>query len=139
MRTAVDTNILSALWGAEQCMERAAEMLWQAEMHGALVISGVVYVELRAHPASTETFIDRFLRQTRISVEWELPREVWQMAADRFGQYAERRRVQKADTPKRLPADFLVAAHALLRADRLMTLDRRRYQTDFPELNLTTI
>jgi predicted nucleic acid-binding protein len=32
--------------------------------------------------------------------------------------------------------DFLIAAHALLRADRLMTLDPARYQQDFPELRL---
>lgn len=138
MRTAIDTNILSALWGSEESMGRVSEMLWRAEMQGSLVISGVVYVELRAHPGATEAYIERFLKQTRIAVEWDLPQEAWRMAADRFGDYAGRRRRQRAETPRRMPADFLVAAHAQLRADRLATLDQRRYRTDFPELALVT-
>jgi predicted nucleic acid-binding protein len=35
-----------------------------------------------------------------------------------------------------LPADFVIAAHALLKADRLMTLDANRYGVDFPQLRL---
>ena len=35
---------------------------------------------------------------------------------------------------KRLLVDFIIAAHALLRADRLMTLDASRYARDFPRL-----
>ena len=32
--------------------------------------------------------------------------------------------------------DFIVGAHALLMADRFLTLDQGRYSKDFPELNL---
>src|SRR5438046_5990875 len=42
----------------------------------------------------------------------------------------------RAGSPKRLLVDFIVAAHALLRADRLMTLDASRYRQDFPKLRL---
>jgi len=38
--------------------------------------------------------------------------------------------------PRRILADFVVGAHALLRTDRLFTFDRDRYMTDFPELPL---
>jgi hypothetical protein len=32
--------------------------------------------------------------------------------------------------------DFIIAAHALLRADRLLTLDPTRYRQDFPKLRV---
>jgi len=35
-----------------------------------------------------------------------------------------------------LLVDFLIGAHALVQADRLMTLDAKRYQRDFPELKI---
>jgi predicted nucleic acid-binding protein len=37
---------------------------------------------------------------------------------------------------KRLLADFIIGSHALAQADRLMTLDPKRYRQDFPELKL---
>jgi hypothetical protein len=41
--------------------------------------------------------------------------------------------------PESLLADFVVGAHALLLADRLMPLDAARYSRDFPELLLFPI
>jgi predicted nucleic acid-binding protein len=32
--------------------------------------------------------------------------------------------------------DFIIASHALLRADQLMTLDEKRYRSDFPKLRV---
>ena len=45
----------------------------------------------------------------------------------------------RENTPKRLLADFVIGAHALYSADRLLTLDEGRYRRDFPELKLLTI
>jgi predicted nucleic acid-binding protein len=53
-----------------------------------------------------------------------------------FAAYAKRRRRSRAGSPKRMMIDFMVAAHALLRADRLMTLDASRYRRDFPMLRI---
>ena len=49
---------------------------------------------------------------------------------------AQRRRRSKGVEAKRMLADFIVGAHAMLRADRLFTLDNERYATAFPELTL---
>jgi hypothetical protein len=57
-----------------------------------LVISGPVYAELLAHPEATDTFVDRFLEETGIRIDFELPKNVWLEAGRRFARYARRRR-----------------------------------------------
>ena len=136
MRTALDTNVLSALWSVESDASRIAAALGDARALGGLVICGPVFVELLAHPSITETFIEHFLQETGISVEFELEEPIWRQAGTAFAAYARRRRRSGGDPPKRLLVDFLIASHALLRADRLMTLDARRYNQDFPALRI---
>lgn len=136
MRTAIDTNILSALWSGEAGAGRIATSLGEARVHGALVISAPVYVEALAHPSITPHAVQQFLRATGIAVDFDLGEAVWREAAAGFAAYAERRRRSSGDSPKRLLVDFVIAAHALLHADRLMTLDPRRYQRDFPNLRI---
>jgi hypothetical protein len=136
MRTAIDTNILSALWSGEAGAGRIATSLGEARVNGALVISAPVYVEALAHPSITPHAVQQFLRATGIAVDFDLGEAVWREAAAGFAAYAERRRRSSGDSPKRLLVDFVIAAHALLHADRLMTLDPRRYQRDFPNLRI---
>jgi predicted nucleic acid-binding protein len=45
----------------------------------------------------------------------------------------------RAVPPKRMLVDFVVGAHALLQADRLVTQDEDRYARDFPDLRLIAI
>lgn len=139
MRTAIDTNILSALWGKEASAERIAEFLYEAGGQGALVLSPIVYVEARAHPNVSEEAMHRFLETNRVVVDWSPGQPVWMLAAERFEQQVNRRRRQLASGQRRFPADFLVGAHALLQADRLVTLDQRVYRADFPELILVEL
>ena len=136
MRTSVDTNILSALWSNEPGAAGIAKDLSEAKQAGAVLISGVVYAELLAYPRATEQFIEEFFDETGIAVDLKFSDAVWMEAGRRFARYANRRREAKGDGPKRLLADFLVGAHALLQADRLLTLDPVRYRQDFPELRL---
>jgi hypothetical protein len=134
MRTAIDTNVLSALWGGDPSARQISQFLFQAGEVGGLAIHPIIYIEARAHPNVSEESIQRFLEDTRIVVDWVVGQEIWLLAAERFQGYAQRRRRQLGTEAKRFPADFLIAAHALLHADRLATLDHRRYRTDFPEL-----
>jgi predicted nucleic acid-binding protein len=71
----------------------------------------------------------------QVTVDFVLPEKTWLEAGRRFASYASRRRRSSKEGPKRLPADFIVGAHAMMQADRLMTLDPARYQQDFPELH----
>jgi predicted nucleic acid-binding protein len=136
VRTALDTNILSALWSSEPLAPQISSRLAALYAEGGLVICGVVYVELFAHPSVNKNFIDKFLAETGIAVDFILDEHVWHAAANGFAAYARRRRRSAGGTPKHLPVDFLVAAHASLHADRLMTLDATRYRQDFPKLRI---
>ncbi len=136
MRTAIDTNILSALWSKEQLASTVAKRLGAAKAEGALLIAAVVYAELLAYPNATEPFVNQFVADTGMTVDFHLHESVWKEAGRRFARYANRRRKSAPEGPRRLLADFLVGAHALLQADRLMTLDPTRYKQDFPELKL---
>ena len=136
MRTALDTNVLSALWSAEPSAGRILVELGHARSEGGVVICAPVYVELLAHPTASRGFVDKFLAETGIIVEFALDEAVWRKAGDAFAAYAQRRRRSGGSGAKRLLTDFIIASHALLRADRLFTLDRERYQQDFPKLKL---
>lgn len=80
--------------------------------------------------------IKRFLNDTNIAVDFHLGERVWRETAQRFAKYALRRRKSTGSSPKRMLADFIVGSHALLNADRFLTLDQDRYVRDFPELRL---
>jgi predicted nucleic acid-binding protein len=136
MRTALDTNILSAVWGGEATGAEIVSLLGVLHRQGSLVVCGPVYAELRAHPMVERQFIDEYLKRRKIDVDLDLSHEVWDAAASAFADYANRRRQSGGDQPKRLLADFIVGAHALKRADRLLTLDAKRYQTAFPDLQM---
>jgi predicted nucleic acid-binding protein len=136
VRTAVDTNVISALWSREPLASRMAAILGRSQSEGGVVICAPVYAELMAHPQATGKFVDEFLTQTGIAVDFSIDEPVWREAARTFASYAQRRRRSREPAPKRLLVNFLVGAHARLRADRLLTLDVSRYQHYFPQLQL---
>ncbi len=140
MTTAIDTNIVSALWNADDTLNRMAQgaldVLFGREK---LVISGIVYAELLAAPRQTETFLDNFCEESWISVEWELGERVLRVAGAAFQGYAGRRRKQKGEEPRRILADFLIGAHAAVNGYRLLTLDAGMYRAAFPRLGIVTI
>ncbi len=136
MRTAIDTNVVSALWSKEPSASDIARNLGNAKAEGGLVVSGPVYAELLAYPKATESFVNDFLADTGIAVDFAFQQPVWVEAGRRFAHYSKRRRRSAHRGPKRLLADFIIGSHALAHADRFMTLDPKRYKRDFPELQL---
>jgi predicted nucleic acid-binding protein len=136
MRTALDTNILSALWSRESTVPRIIEHLASAKSEGALLVCPAVYSESLAHPAISEADVQNFFDSTGILIDLPMREEVWHMAGVRYGLYAARRRRAVAQQARRIVADYIIGAHALLQADRLMTLDPATYRRDFPELSL---
>jgi hypothetical protein len=140
MTTAIDTNIISALWNKDDALNRAAQgTLETASGQGKLVICGVVYAELLAAPGRSEAFLDRFCEHTGIEVEWELEEGIWRTAGVAFQGYVARRRKQKGVEPRRILADFLIGAHAAVRGYTLLTLDEGMYRVAFPRLGIVTV
>ena len=136
MRTAIDSNIFSSIWSWEPSAEKVAEQLGKAKQEGALIISPFVFAELHAHPKMTADSVRGFLESVGVDVDLKIDERVWAIAGLRYARYSARRRQATGVGPRRLLADFLIGAHALVQADRLLTLDPKVYRQDFPELRL---
>jgi len=136
VRTAIDTNVISALWSGSPIIEQVTALLGRVANEGALAVCGPVYAELVAHPKVTQQFVDQFLATTRVEVDFSLDEAVWRETARRFAEYARRRRKSVGGEVRRLVVDFLIGAHASLQADRLFTFDPHFYAQDFPKLPL---
>ena len=157
MRTAIDTNLLIILLRGKPAdqAELVAQALIEYDGQGQLLISPLVWAELRV-PISAKK-LDTFLKDSRIHVDWEQPKEVWSAAAEAFARYLENRRRggtgqhctcgkeisvicpacgKALGFPCHILPDFLVAAHALYRADLLLTADKGIPQVYFPELKV---
>jgi predicted nucleic acid-binding protein len=76
MRTAIDTNVLSALWSKEPLASDIAKNLGNAKTEGGLVVGAPVYAELLAYPKATESFVNSFLADTGIDVDFEFQQRV---------------------------------------------------------------
>jgi len=140
MTTAVDTNVIVALWGRDPAVSGPAQRaLDDALVRGSLVLSAPVFAELMAAPGRTEGFLNKFCNDTGVSVEFDLDEEIWRAAGRAFQAYAGRRRKQRDPGPRRILADFLIGAHAFQRGYRLLTLDDHLYQTAFSSLTVITV
>jgi len=71
-----------------------------------------VFVELSAIPTGNPRRVETLLREMNIAADFDLREDVRQLAATSFATYAVRRRRSGGGQPKRLPADFIIAAHA---------------------------
>ena len=139
MITAIDTNVLVALWDRDDTLNSAAQAaLDAAHARGKLVISGAVFAELLAFPRRTEAFLDQFLKETGIGVDWHTNESIWRVAGKAFQRYANRRRKQ-AGGPRRILADFVIGAHAFEHGYALLTLDDGIYRAAFPKLRIVRV
>lgn len=140
MITAVDTNVLIALWDSDDALNTVAlSALTTAHSSGKLVIFGAVYCELLAFPSRSERFLSKFLADTRITVDWSVGEDTWKLAGKAFAEYAKRRRKQTAAGPRRILADFLIGAHAAGNGHSFLTLDDRIYRAAFPKLRIVKV
>lgn len=140
MTTVIDTNVLVALWDKDDAVNSAAQAALDAALRrGHLVTPAPVFAELMACPGRSEAFLDAFLKDTGISVDWDLDEAVWRTAGRAFQAYASRWRTQRDEGPRRILADFLIGAYTLEKRYHLLTLDDRLYRVSFPGITIAKV
>lgn len=133
--TAVDTNVFVSLWDESKAVHlKAREALDSALMQGPLVVAAPVYAELMARPYRTQRMLDQFFSDAEVRVDWDISERVWRMAGEASQVHGIRRRAKQGGDPRRILADFVIGAHALLNGYSLLTLDRGFYERNFPRL-----
>ena len=130
MVSALDTSVLvDVLWGDPKFAPGSRRALEEAARAGALIVSPVVVAELRQAYRSDDEVIE-LLSDFGVHV---VPLE------SEDGLYAgavHRRYRQAGGTRSRVVADFLIAAHARHRADRLIARDRGFFRDFFTDLTV---
>lgn len=113
-----------------------ATLLSDLSQTADLVICPVVYAELLAGPDVSSLHIQQFLLNTGVRLDPHLPLKIWEETGRVYGAYALRRKASGGGLPRRLLADFIVAAHASQTCQSLITLDPQHYRLAFPELEV---
>ena len=123
--------VFSALKSNEANHPRAINALL-AYSSQAFCICPVVYTELRA--SATWPGIDLWLTAQGVGVVWDMPDSVWDAAGIAFGQYATLRKA--GQIPRRIAADFLIAAHAEHHELEVLTFDDTVFKAVFSSVAL---
>lgn len=128
MAVLVDTNVIAdvlyndPLWG-----DWSAEQL--ARHAGQLLINPIIYAEL-CYGASSPDDVPRVMSQLGLGYA-ELPRACLFAAGQAYRIYRQRGGIKTAPLP-----DFFIGAHASSAGLDLLTRDKARYSTYFPDARL---
>jgi predicted nucleic acid-binding protein len=130
MRTAVDSSVLLDVFtGASPFLQNSQDALRKALSEGSLVAGEVVWAEVRSSFPSNGEFEEAM---SRLGVQYCPSPESAAVEAGRA--WSEYR--QAGGKRQQLIPDFLVASHALILADRLLTRDRGFSKRYFEKLNV---
>ena len=127
--TAVDSNILFDVFSRDSAYKaQSIRQLQDALDRGRVLVCDVAYAEL-APSFGSRAELEEALHGLDLNIS-PIDTDVAYEAGRRWGSY------RRAGGPRsRILADFLIGAHALLKAGLFLSRDDGFYQTYFPELN----
>jgi predicted nucleic acid-binding protein len=138
--TSIDSNVLIYLLNQDDRLNKPAlAAVAKARSLGKLLICGPVYSELMGLPERTQEALDEFFTVGGIRVDWQFEENIWRTAGTAFQGYVERRTADSLTFPRRILADFLIGAHAVIRGYSLLTVDKRMFRTSFPGIRVQSI
>jgi len=130
MISAVDTNILLDVFLPDtRFAKESARLLRLAYDEGALIICDVVYAELVPQFGDRHK-LDDTLATLNVSI-LSSNADIAFLAGERWRKYRN-----SGGTRERIITDFLIGAHAWIKAERFLTRDRGFYKSYFPELSI---
>lgn len=128
MVTAVDTNVLLDVFANDATFAlSSAECLRRCLREGVVVACGVVWAEVAAAFGDAQSFGGAM---GRLGITFS---PLGEKAAVRAGALWRSYR-QQGGSRQRVLADFLIASHADVHCDRLLTRDRGFYRARFADL-----
>lgn len=134
MITAVDSSVLFDVLLDHPLFEASSkDALRETSGEGALIVCEAVYAEIAGH-FSRKSDLDIFLREAGIRLSPSAPETLFK--AGHLWKQAGLKRPHGLASSRRLLADFLIGAHALLQAERFLTRDKGFYRSTFSGLRL---
>ena len=133
MISAIDTNILLDVFLPDKRFAaESARLLKLGYDEGALIICDIVYAEL-VPQFGNRGKLDDTLATINVSIS-SSDVDIAFLAGERWGNYRK-----SGGKRKRIITDFLIGAHAAIKAERFLTRDRGFYKSYFPELQILTL
>jgi predicted nucleic acid-binding protein len=133
MRTAIDSSVvLDVLLADPRHAARSEAALRRCAAEGALIVGESVVAEIVPALGARESEVGHLLREWGVEFVPSTEKSA-ALAGTMFGTYLARRRTAG---PRRVVPDFLIGAHAVLLADRLLARDRGYYRDYFKGLDL---